>query len=439
MTLPRDRLDTDAVGILAELQHQGYVAYLVGGCVRDMLMGETPKDFDIGTTARPEEIRAVFGRRCRLIGRRFKLAHVRSGGKIFEVATFRGPPEEQDQATETGFVMRANTYGSPEEDAYSRDFTMNALFYDPVADELHDFVGGRGDLERRVLRTIGDAEQRFREDPVRILRAVKFAARLGLDLDVPIRRAAPPVAPRIEDCPVSRVTEELFRLMEKGHARSTFEHLEALDVASTVLPEVVAHLEASPERRTRWLAWLDALDRQVAAHGPLPRESLFTLLTWPLVRDCLDLDAHPGEASWGAEVAEQIRPAAVRMAVPVRHRQLLRASANVLQRLVHPPKRLRRRTILRSPALPVVLTLLRLEFLRGWDCRAIYDQWTAEAEALGIYPAPLEPRVEETALALEAEQRQKHRGHDTRKRSGRRGGRRRRRRHQDGDSEAAPS
>ena len=184
--IPLDRLDPDAVKTVSRLRHMGHQAYLVGGCVRDLLLGRTPKDFDLATSAHPGEVRAVF-RNCRLIGRRFRLAHVYfRGGKVIEVATFRkNPVDVGEDVPQDGdlLITRDNVFGTAEEDAVRRDFTVNGLFYDVFSGEVIDYVGGRADLEAHRIATIGDPEIRMREDPVRALRAVRFASRLGFTIE----------------------------------------------------------------------------------------------------------------------------------------------------------------------------------------------------------------------------------------------------------------
>jgi len=386
-------IDPDAAEIVSRLQREGFETYLVGGCVRDLLLDLSPKDFDIATTASPEECKHVFGRRCRLIGRRFKLAHVRAGREIFEVATFRGRPEDQDADDESGFVVRANTYGSPAEDAISRDFTINGLFYDPIAHVIHDFVDGREDVNNRLVRTIGDAEQRFREDPVRILRAIKFAGRIGLDLDPPIVVAAEEVAQHIHDCPVARVTEELFRLVETGHSRRTMSLMRDLGVLAIVLPEIQEALEVDEGLWADWEAWLGQLDRQVRAHGVLPRESTFALLIWPIVWRRIMTYEEPGQVDWGGVAFETILPGALRMSLPVRHRHMLKSTANILRRILYPRKRQKKRSILRSPALPMALSVLRMRFILGdLEVAEAYENWALMLERENVRAAPYPPR-----------------------------------------------
>src|SRR5436190_7412318 len=192
MQIAPEQIDPDAAKVVERLRRYDHAAYLVGGCVRDLLLGgRKPKDFDVATSAQPNEIRRLF-RNCRIIGRRFRLAHIFFGSKIIETSTFRANPrdvdlgDEAESSTVEGeelLIRRDNVFGTAEEDARRRDFTMNGLFYDVDADEVIDYVGGLGDLAARTVRTIGEADIRFREDPVRILRAIKFAARLDFDID----------------------------------------------------------------------------------------------------------------------------------------------------------------------------------------------------------------------------------------------------------------
>ena len=393
MPLTQADLDHDALEIVEHLQAAGHTAYLVGGCVRDLLLGRTPKDFDIGTGASPEAVKALFGRRCRIIGRRFTLAQVRGGGKIFEVATFRGPPDSQETASDdSGFVVRANTYGTAREDAHSRDFTVNGLFYDPVSDEVIDFVGGREDLAARRLVTIGGAEQRLREDPVRLLRAVKFAARLDFEIDEPIRACAHEIAPLLDDCPAARVTEEIFRILESGRMGPALELMDALGLLATVLPEIADHVADEGRARLYW-RWVEQVDRLHAAHGTLPRESVFVLVWWPLIWAKITSLARAEQADWGRVVIETAGETAKRMGVPVRYRHQLRVTAMVLRRLMGAPHRHRPTPrLLQTPALPLALTVLRVSYLCGDETREAYERWAGFARSAGIWAAPFEPR-----------------------------------------------
>jgi poly(A) polymerase len=184
--IPKEKIDADALFVLEKLRRAGHIAYLVGGGVRDLLLNKTPKDFDISTSADPDQIRRLF-RNAILIGKRFRLAHIRFGEKIFEVSTFRSGSNEADT-----LILRDNDWGTPEQDALRRDFTINGLFYDPHTETVIDYVGGYPDIEKRILRTIGQPFLRFKQDPVRMLRLLKFRARFGFD----IRQRRPPCSDR---------------------------------------------------------------------------------------------------------------------------------------------------------------------------------------------------------------------------------------------------
>lgn len=392
----RDLIDLDGVAVVKQLQQQGHQTYFVGGCVRDMMLGRRPKDFDVATDARPEELKRIFGRRCRIIGRRFRLVHLHVGSQIYEIATFRGLPDDQELANDdSGFVVRANTFGTAFEDAKSRDFTVNGLFYDPVADAIIDHVGGVADVKRRLLRTIGEADKRLREDPVRLLRAIKFASRLGFTLDGPILEAAAECAPLIATCPPPRVAEELYRMAESGHARGAFDWMHRLGVLDALVPEIARAFDADSPEREPVLNWLGELDRLGLAHGTLPREATFALMAWPFIESALKRHPEPEKPSWGRFAMGGVKELAVRLSVPIRHRYSLAGMADQLKRLEHRP--LRRPTVgqLRAYGVPLALTALRMRFnLTGLGQEA-YDLWAADLERHGLSAAPFEPRVEE--------------------------------------------
>ncbi len=266
-----ERIDPDAVKTVSRLRHVGHQAYLVGGCVRDLLLGRTPKDFDVATSAHPGEVRAIF-RNCRLIGRRFRLAHVYfRGGKVVEVATFRkNPVDVGDDVPQDGdlLITRDNVFGTAEEDAVRRDFTVNGLFYDVFSGEVIDYVGGRPDLEAHRIATIGDPEIRMREDPVRALRAVRFAARLGFAIDPECFAAMRRHAGELARCAPPRVLEETFKILRCGNAARALELLRASGALPVVLPALAEHLDRRGEEGRRsvqaHLAALDALVRSGA-------------------------------------------------------------------------------------------------------------------------------------------------------------------------------
>jgi len=238
-------IDADALKVVRRLQRFGHSAYLVGGCVRDLLLKRAPKDFDVATSARPNEIRKLF-RNCRLIGRRFRLAHIHFRGKVIETATFRALLDEQ---REGDLLIRSdNVFGTEEEDACRRDFTINALFYDPVQRVLIDYVGGLEDLVERSIRFIGSAGVRVREDPVRILRAIKFAARLGFNIEPGAWRAMTRYKQDLAKCARPRILEEINRMLRGGGAGSSFRLMWEAGVLNILLPEVAEYLARAPER-----------------------------------------------------------------------------------------------------------------------------------------------------------------------------------------------
>ena len=242
-SISRRNIDADAIKVLYRLYRAGHTAYLVGGGVRDLLLGRRPKDFDIVTSARPAQVKRLF-RNCRLIGRRFRLAHLHyPDGKIIELSTFRAHPDLESRGGEEEadlLVVDDNRFGSPRQDAERRDFTINSLFYDIAGFSLIDYVGGLEDIQGRMVRTIGDPMQRFQEDPVRMVRAVKFSARLGFAIESETWLAMVRLAPMICRSAPARVSEELGRLLDEGAAARSLELMDE----SGLLEAMDFHLEA---------------------------------------------------------------------------------------------------------------------------------------------------------------------------------------------------
>ncbi|HEX9402101.1 MAG TPA: CCA tRNA nucleotidyltransferase [Anaeromyxobacter sp.] len=299
--IPVDRLDPDAVRVIARLRHMRHQAYFVGGCVRDLLLDRTPKDFDLATDAHPGEVRAIF-RNCRLIGRRFRLAHVYfRGGKIIEVATFRKNPIDVAEDVPDGgdlLITRDNVFGTAEEDAVRRDFTVNGLFYDVASGEVIDYVGGRRDLEDHRIATIGDPEIRMREDPVRTLRAVRFAARLGFTIEPDCFEAMRRHAGELARCAPARVLEETFKILRCGGSARAFELLRACGALPVVLPALGAALDSWDESRRRsFFAHLGALDRLVRSGEDVSDAVLLGALLMHLTSSGGALDAGHSRAN----------------------------------------------------------------------------------------------------------------------------------------------
>ena len=267
--LDRSRIDADADRVVRRLARHGYKAYLVGGCVRDLLVGRRPKDFDVATSATPNEVKALF-RNCRIIGRRFRLAHVFFGPKIIETSTFRANPRDDDDSDAPDLLIRRdNVFGTEEEDAVRRDFTINGLFYDVEKEEVIDHVEGLADLEAKLVRTIGDPDVRFREDPVRMLRAIKFAARLDFTIEPDTYAALLRQRLEIRKCAAPRVVEEVYRLLRGGAARRSIELLAETGLLEILAPHLAALYEgpvqeANPDEDEETEGSLD--DEELAWH-----------------------------------------------------------------------------------------------------------------------------------------------------------------------------
>ena len=280
-------LDVEAVKVVGRLRRAGYTTYLVGGCVRDLLLGMRPKDFDVATSAHPNQVKEVF-RNSRLIGRRFRLAHVFfRGGKVIEVSTFRANPlDELVDLPQDLLIRHDNVFGNEEEDARRRDFTINGLFYDTEEGKVVDHVGGMADLRSRLVRTIGDPDVRMREDPVRILRAIRFASKCNLDVEPQTLQAMRQHVAEIPRCAPPRVLEEVLKLARSGASRRCFELLREVGALKVLLPPVSAFLESSgPEEAERHLRILAALDAHVRV-GEVPSDAvLLATLLAPLPRN----------------------------------------------------------------------------------------------------------------------------------------------------------
>ena len=282
----RKDISPNALRVLYRLREAGFQAHLVGGAVRDLLIGVIPKDFDVATDATPEEVKSLF-RNCRLIGRRFRLAHVVFGREIIEVATFRAAGGNDDagdrQIHDDGRVLRDNIYGSIEEDAVRRDFTANALYYAIEDFSVRDYVGGFADVEARVLRLIGDPEARYREDPVRMLRAVRLAAKLGFEIEAATAAPIARLAGLLSEAAPARLFEETLKLFLSGHAVASFEGLERNGLLGVLLPETAEALQSNRTGALRRMviAGLANTDARVAREEPVSPGFLFALLLWP--------------------------------------------------------------------------------------------------------------------------------------------------------------
>ncbi|MFL5355253.1 polynucleotide adenylyltransferase PcnB [Archangium sp.] len=393
------KLDPDALKVIHRLHSHGHQAYFVGGCVRDLLLGRTPKDFDIATSAHPGEVRAIF-RNCRLIGRRFRLAHIYfKGGKIIEVSTFRANPTELDAAivenvADTGaengeaeggegeesqdlLITHDNVFGTAEQDARRRDFTMNGLFYDVAEGRVIDYVRGRRDLDERYIRTIGDPEIRLREDPVRILRAVRFAAKLGLDIESRTYAAMEGAVEDLPRCAPARLLEETFRLIRGGVAAPTLRLLAALDALKVLLPPVAAYFKENSRRgRETFYAYAEALDRRVSSGEPLDDAILLAALLVPIAQagpivESQDPAVRPSVAQ-GIEdlLAEFVQTARLPRRIAERCRLLL-----IAQRTLTGERRRRTGAFRRHPLFADALTVFEISVEATGQYRETLEAW----------------------------------------------------------------
>ena len=307
--LSLDYINVSALKVVKRLTSAGYQAYLVGGCVRDLLLGNHPKDFDVATDANPEEVHELF-RNSRLIGRRFKIVHVRFGREIIEVATFRAPHSEtqtEQNFSDGGMILSDNIYGSFHEDAERRDFTMNALYYDPENDTILDEVSGLEDLGSRQIRLIGNPDSRYREDPVRMLRAVRFKAKLGFEIEQTTAEPLYRLGLLLRDIPPARLFEEVLKLFMSGHGEQSFAVLREYDLFGWLFPDTNRLLETGNGAELIRLA-LASTDRRIAKDMPVTPAFIFAALLWqPYLEQREQLEAD-GESSYVAsfEGANQV-------------------------------------------------------------------------------------------------------------------------------------
>ncbi|GFM67786.1 polynucleotide adenylyltransferase PcnB [Pseudomonas cichorii] len=385
-SLQRSQFSRHAVNIVERLQNAGYQAYLVGGCVRDLMLNIEPKDFDVATSATPEQVRAEF-RNARIIGRRFKLVHIHFGREIIEVATFRAnhPQDEEEEDSnqssrnESGRILRDNVYGTLEEDAQRRDFTINALYYDPVSERVLDYANGVHDIRNRLIRLIGDPEQRYKEDPVRMLRAVRFAAKLDFGIEkhstLPIR----PLAPMLRDIPSARLFEEVLKLFLSGHAEPTFEMLVDLELFEPLFPASSKALEYNPTYTHTLISnALINTDLRIRQNKPVTPAFLFAALLWPaLPAKVLRLQERgmPPIAAMQEAAHELIIEQCQRIAIPKRFTMPIREIWDMQERL---PRRSGKRAdlLLDNPRFRAGYDFLLLRETAGEQTDGLGEWWT---------------------------------------------------------------
>lgn len=388
--ISRKDIDADALKVMYRLNRHGYKAYLVGGGVRDLLLGRNPKDFDISTDAEPRQIKKLF-HNCFLIGRRFRLAHIRFGyHKIIETSTFRRTPKTDGDPNDPDADLlhrNDNAFGSPEEDACRRDFTVNGLFYDLKDFKIIDHVGGLKDIKRGVIRCIGDPNVRFREDPVRMLRAVRFASRLGFRIEPRTRKAILKHYREIEKASPARLLEESYRLFAFHAAEPAFLLLWKMRLMSVMFPEVDAYLQAHGKAHAPLWRYLAALDSGAHWKGePTPALMFATLLCDPIRQRAETLAGNRDRGDYARIVADLVAPIARRSHMPkaVRYR-LVRILANQerlddLFTVRRGDKRRRRsspRRIALQEAFPEAKALLEIRAASGQADPDVLAKWNA--------------------------------------------------------------
>lgn len=282
-SVSKTNISPNALKVLNRLHQAGYQAFLVGGSVRDLLLHKTPKDFDVATNAHPQEIKDLF-RNCRLIGRRFRLAHIHFGRDIIEVATFRAAPtqDEDEHQSEEGRILRDNVYGDIHADVWRRDFTINALYYNIADFSIVDFCGGVADLKSKSIRLIGDPEQRYREDPVRILRAIRFAAKLNFKIENKTAAQIPKLADLLEHVPSSRLFDEIVKLYHCGHAFQAHELMRSYGVFHHLFPLTAESLSGPQSKIAQHLieSTLKNTDERIQEERPVTPAFLLAALLW---------------------------------------------------------------------------------------------------------------------------------------------------------------
>lgn len=381
---PED-ISEHALKVIRRLHEADYDAYLVGGGVRDLLLGKKPKDFDVATSALPEQANKQF-RNSRLIGRRFRLLHVHFGREIIEVATFRGHHKdaEDDDAAQgvvrDGMIVRDNVYGTMCEDAWRRDFTVNALYFCPRENKLVDYTGGFEDLQARLLRMIGDPEQRYMEDPVRMLRAARFAAKLNFDLHPQTEAPLKKLASRLGAVPPARLFEEVLKLFLSGHAEKTFEILMRYDLFEPLFPHTAPFLQDPASVAYQMvLRGLRNTDSRVAAGKPVTPAFLFAIMLWPPLLQLVEKhhikgmgDTHAFQVSVGEIFAHQAQTVSVpkRFAIQAKEIWLLQPKlVNRIRKRIFP--------LLENPRFRAAYDFLLLRNEAGEaELQPICDWWT---------------------------------------------------------------
>lgn len=380
-SISRAAINPNALKVLYRLHGAGYAAYLVGGCVRDLLFGYRPKDFDIVTDARPEEVRKLF-KNCRLIGKRFRLAHIVFDKEIIEVATFRThhekAQEQHGKISHHGMILRDNVYGSIEDDVWRRDFTINALYYNIADFSVVDYAGGMHDIEDKLLRIIGDPEQRFTEDPIRLLRAVRFLGKLNLHVSPETETLLNQLSHLLEHVSSARLFQEVLKLFQEGATASTFQLLQKYHLFEQLFPQT-APLLGQSETKILLDEALAATDARIHAGKTISPAFLLAVLLWrPILQHALQLEAENIHTFVALEKAlqtvlhNQTKQLAMPRALLIPIREICMLQHQFTYRHGSRPYRL-----LEHPRFRAAYDLLLLRKKAGEPVTEIADWWTA--------------------------------------------------------------
>lgn len=403
--ISRKQIDKPALDVLYGLKRAGYDGYLVGGCVRDLLLGLEPKDFDVVTNAEPDQVKSVFRQRCRLIGRRFRLAHVRFGREVIEVATFRGQGDgggRQDnrkdkfgrngkasgparQVDDSGRLLRDNVYGNIDEDVWRRDFTVNALYYDIKTFSITDYTGGLKDIKKGQIRLIGDPVTRYKEDPVRLIRAIRFAAKLGFKIEKKTEKPIVKLAPTLLDVSNARMFEEVLKLFHSGKAIEVFEKLRHYQLFEHLFPMTDEILSEEEQGFPRMLVIeaLKSTDKRIQQGKSVNPAFLFSAMLWEPMQERKQYFLDEGFVHQDALYAaanDVIEQQVSRTAIPKRLTAQIREIWNLQYRL---PKRHgdRAQKLREHPRFRAAYDFMGIRALAGdTDVQEVFDWWTEYQE-----------------------------------------------------------
>lgn len=378
-SIDKSHIDPDAIKTIEALQSHGYTAYLVGGGVRDLLLGQSPKDYDISTSAKPEEVKGIFKRNCLMIGRRFRLAHVRFGRKIFEVSTFRSGDNDADH-----LIVRDNEWGTPEEDVLRRDFTINGLFYDLENESIIDYVGGFEDVKKRLLRSIGDPAKRFKQDPVRMMRLLKFMARLKFQPEEASIDALSKLTEEISKSAPARLLEEILRMLESGSSVPFFHLMVNYGILELLFPKISEFLNSPKKEEVFNL--LRTVDQFHKQNSPklLRRSVLASCLLYPLVDEAvrsklLSKDENPHYGKVGSRIHLTLKD--INLNSYVQFPKKLRASIDFIINAqyrftpLHPKRKFKHAKFLSQPEISSALSFLSIRSKNEEIAEEKYPYW----------------------------------------------------------------